>query len=113
MNVKYDAMWVGTKNAGTSELAPTEGDVTRRGLILQGERVFEAGNGATSPSAAVGLRRDGGDAETGTGVEIGGGSATPQTRSPSNGRYGRWCVNPRYGRWCVNPRSVTADPRQV
>ena len=74
LNVKSDAMWVGTKSADTDELAPTEGDVTRLRLILQGERVFEAGNGATfTPSAEIGLRHDGGDAETGTGVEIGGG----------------------------------------
>ncbi len=74
MNVKSDAMWVGTKSADTSELAPTRGDVTRLRLILQGERVFEASNGATfTPSAEIGLRHDGGDAETGTGVEIGAG----------------------------------------
>ena len=74
MNVKSDAMWVGTKSADTSELAPTEGDVTRLRLILQGERTFEAGNGATfTPSAEVGLRHDGGDAETGTGLEVGAG----------------------------------------
>ena len=74
MNVKSDAMWVGTKSADTSELAPTRGDVTRLRLILEGERVFEAGNGATfTPSAEIGLRHDGGDAETGSGVEVGGG----------------------------------------
>ena len=74
MNVKSDAMWVGTKSADTSDLAPTEGDVLRLRLILQGERTFEGGNGATfTPSAEVGLRHDGGDAETGTGVEVGAG----------------------------------------
>ena len=74
VNVKSDAMWVGTKSEDTSELAPTEGDVTRMRFILQGERAFEAGNGATfTPSAEVGLRHDGGDAETGTGVEVGAG----------------------------------------
>ena len=74
MNVKSDAMWVGTKSSDTDELAPTEGNVTRFRVILQGERVFEAGNGARfTPSAEVGLRHDGGDAETGTGVEIGAG----------------------------------------
>ena len=74
MNVKSDAMWVGTKSSDTDELAPTEGDVTRLRLILQGERVFEADNGATfTPSAEIGLRHDGGDAETGTGIEIGAG----------------------------------------
>ena len=67
-------MWVGTKSEDTSELAPTEGDVTRLRVILQGERVFEAGNGARfTPNAEVGLRHDGGDAETGTGIEIGAG----------------------------------------
>ena len=74
MNVKSDAMWVGTKSADTSDLAPTEGDVTRLRLILQGERTFEGGNGATfTPSAELGLRHDGGDAETGTGIEVGAG----------------------------------------
>ena len=74
MNVKSDAMWVGTKSADTSEFAPTEGDATRLRLILQGERVFEGDNGATfTPSAEIGLRHDGGDAETGTGIEIGAG----------------------------------------
>ena len=74
MNVKTDAMWVGTKNDDTDELAPTKGDVTRLRLTLQGERVFEAGKGATfTPSAEIGLRHDGGDAETGTGIEVGAG----------------------------------------
>ena len=36
LNVKSDAMWVGTKSEDTDELAPTEGDVTRLRLILQG-----------------------------------------------------------------------------
>ena len=74
MNVKSDAMWVGTKSERTNEMVATEGDVTRLRLIVQGERVFVADNGATfTPSAEVGLRHDGGDAETGSGVEVGGG----------------------------------------
>ena len=74
LNVKSDAMWVGTKSARSKDMIATEGDVTRLRLILQGERAFVAGNGATfTPSAEVGLRHDGGDAETGSGVEIGGG----------------------------------------
>ena len=56
MNVKSDAMWVGTKSEDTDELAPTEGDVTRIRLILEGNRAFELGNGATfTPSAELGL----------------------------------------------------------
>ena len=74
LNVKSDAMWVGTKSAPSADMVGTEGDVTRLRLIVQGERVFVAGNGATfTPSAEVGLRHDGGDAETGSGVEVGGG----------------------------------------
>ena len=74
LDVKTDAMWVGTKSERTNDMVATEGDVTRVRLILQGERRFEGGNGATfTPSAEVGLRHDGGDAETGTGVEVGAG----------------------------------------
>ena len=58
--------------------APRHADrhlVTRLRLTLQGEHVFEAGNGATfTPSAEVGVRHDGGDAETGTGLEVGAGA---------------------------------------
>ena len=74
LDVKTEAMWVGTKSADTGELAPTEGDVTRLRFIVEGERAFDMGGGATfTPSAKVGLRHDGGDAETGTGVEVGAG----------------------------------------
>ena len=74
LNVKSDAMWVGTKSADTIDLAPTEGDVTRLRLIVEGERAFDIGRGATfTPSAEIGLRHDGGDAETGTGIEVGAG----------------------------------------
>ena len=74
LNVKSDAMWVGTKSARSQDMVGTEGAVTRLRLIVEGERIFEGANGATfTPSAQVGLRHDGGDAETGSGVEVGGG----------------------------------------
>ena len=74
LDVKTDALWVGTKSEDTGELAPTEGDVTRLRLTLEGKRAFGVGDGATfTPSAEVGLRHDGGDAETGTGLEVGAG----------------------------------------
>ena len=74
LDVKTDALWVGTKSEDTGELAPTEGDVTRLRVTLAGERAFGVGDGATfTPSAEVGLRHDGGDAETGTGLEVGAG----------------------------------------
>ena len=74
LNVKSDAMWVGTKSERTNDMAATEGDVTRLRLIVEGERSFEVASGATfTPSAQLGVRHDGGDAETGTGVELGAG----------------------------------------
>ena len=74
LNVKSDAMWVWTKSERTSDMVATEGDVTRLRITLEGERAFAVGEGATfTPSAEVGLRHDGGDAETGTGLEVGAG----------------------------------------
>ena len=72
VNVKSDAMWVGTKSERTADMVGTQGDVTRLRLTLEGERAFDMGGGATlTPSAEVGLRHDAGDAETGTGLEVG------------------------------------------
>ena len=74
LNVKSDAMWVGTESERTHDMVATEGDVTRLRLIVEGERSFEVASGATfTPSAQLGVRHDGGDAETGTGVEVGAG----------------------------------------
>ena len=65
MNVKSDAMWVGTQSERTADMVATQGDVTRLRVILEGERAFAIGEDATfTPSAEVGLRHDGGDAET-------------------------------------------------
>ena len=55
-------------------LAATEGDTSRLRVMLAGSRAFALeGGGALTPSLEVGLRHDGGDAETGTGIEVGGG----------------------------------------
>ena len=53
--------------------AATTADASRVRLVLDGGRAFTVSETATlRPSLEVGLRHDGGDAETGTGVEIGG-----------------------------------------
>ena len=83
LNVRSDAMWVRTESDGTDELGPTDGSATRQRLVVQGERVVEgAGGGTLTPSAEVGLRNDGGDAETGSALEAAAGvrySAGPLT----------------------------------
>ena len=49
-------------------------DASRLRLVLVGGRSFDVGGGATlRPALELGLRHDGGDAETGAGVELGGG----------------------------------------
>ena len=55
-------------------LAATQSDTSRVRVMLEGSRAFALeGGGALTPSLEVGLRHDGGDAETGTGMELGGG----------------------------------------
>ena len=51
-----------------------EAEVTRLRLGLEGTwRGLEAGGGELVPRLEVGLRHDGGDAETGFGLDLGGG----------------------------------------
>ena len=51
----------------------TQADASRLRMVLEGSRAFALGEGSTlTPGLELGLRHDGGDAETGTGVEVGG-----------------------------------------
>jgi len=69
-----DAFWVETESEAVSNEGDTTGEASRVRLVLEGGRAFALGGGATlRPSLELGLRHDGGDAETGTGVELGGG----------------------------------------
>ena len=74
--LKADAFWVETESEAVSNEGATTGAASRARLILEGARAFTLGAGATlRPSLEAGLRLDGGDAETGAGVELGGGVA--------------------------------------
>ncbi len=74
--VKTDAMAVRTCSEKTRGLEAAEADVTRLRLALEGNwRGLTAGAGTLVPTAEVGLRHDGGDAETGFGLDLGGGLA--------------------------------------
>ena len=75
---KADALWVGTSidgvDSAAGRLAATEAAVTRFRTGLEGSRDYTlAGRLSLRPSVEVGLRHDGGDAETGAGMDIGGG----------------------------------------
>ena len=75
---KADALWVGTAIDGVDgpagRLKATDAAVTRFRTGLEGSRAYRlAGRLSLTPSVEVGLRRDGGDAETGAGLDVGGG----------------------------------------
>ena len=75
---KADALWVGTSTDGVDgaagRLAATEAAVTRFRTGLEGSRDYTLGGRLSlRPSVEVGLRHDGGDAETGAGMDVGAG----------------------------------------
>ena len=77
--LKADAFWVRTESDSVStpeagNLAGARAEASRVRAMLDGSRTFAlAGGGTLTPSIELGLRHDGGDAETGTGTEIGAG----------------------------------------
>ena len=76
--LKADVLWVGTGIEGVDgpegRLAPTDAAVTRYRTGLEASRGYSFARGLSlQPSLELGLRRDGGDAETGAGVDLGGG----------------------------------------
>ena len=76
--LRSDAMWVRMKSGAVSNadgnLAAAQADVSRVRLILEGSRTFAmAGERSVTPRGEIGVRHDMGDAETGTGIEVGAG----------------------------------------
>ena len=81
---KAEALWVGTGIKGVDgpegRLAATEAAVSRFRTGLEASRGYSFQRGLSlKPSLEVGLRRDGGDAETGAGVDLGGGLIVSDT----------------------------------
>ena len=75
---KADALWVGTRtdesNGPGGHLRGTSAAVNRLRTALEGSQSMELGRRmALTPSVEVGIRQDGGDAETGTGMDVGAG----------------------------------------
>ena len=77
--LKADAFWVRTESdavraSAFGGLAGARGDSSRVRAVLDGSRTFAfASDAALTPSMELGIRHDGGDAETGTGLELGAG----------------------------------------
>ena len=83
---KTDALWVGTSTDGVDgpagRLAATTAAVNRLRTGLEGRRSYTLGGRLSlRPMIEVGFRQDGGDAETGAGIDVGGGGAVADTAS--------------------------------
>ena len=75
---KADALWVGAAtgevDGSAGRLSASEAGVTRVRTALEGSRGFTVGGRVSlTPSVEIGLRQDGGDAETGAGMDVGSG----------------------------------------
>ena len=74
--VTSDALWARTSSEKTGDLAASDSDVTRLRLGLEGSyRLALENGGSLVPKLELGARHDGGDAETGFGLKLGGGLA--------------------------------------
>ena len=78
--VRTDAMLTDTASMAVVGLSAGEGATSRIRLILEGSGSLPAFGGVLAPKVEAGLRYDGGDAETGAGLEVGGGLAYDMAR---------------------------------
>ena len=70
--IKSDLLVVSTESEQAPGLAAAEAETRRFRLALEGSREVTFPGGVLRPSLEIGLRYDGGDAETGSGIELGG-----------------------------------------
>ena len=70
-----DALWARTTSDRSEGLLAGAADISRLRLGVEGSWAFRLGGMDITPKLETGLRHDGGDAETGFGIEVGGGIA--------------------------------------
>ena len=115
--VRSDAFWVRmtsdeARTAAAGDLADIRTDASRVRLFLEAEREFEVrGEGRLTPSLEVGVRHDGGDAETGAGFEAGAGMRYAAEGIAIEGAVRRLVTHEDrgYGEWSAGG-SVRIDP---
>ena len=70
--LRADLLATSTSSDAAANLAETEAETSRIRLLLEGSRALKFGaEGVLTPSVELGLRYDGGDAERGSGLEVG------------------------------------------
>ena len=70
--LRADLLVTRTTSEAAAGLAAAEAETSRIRVLLEGSREFKLEGGVLTPSLEVGLRYDGSDAETGSGLEVGG-----------------------------------------
>ena len=95
-----------TESEATKGIEGAKADVTRLRLILDASRPFALGESTLTPALEVGVRHDGGDAETGAGVELGAGLGWADPASGVSAELrGRWLAaheSSGYEEWGVS-----------
>ena len=71
--LRSDALLTNTDSEAVQGLAGAQGATSRVRLVLEGSGSLPVRGGVLRPTLEAGLRYDGGDAETGAGLEVGGG----------------------------------------
>ena len=112
--LKTDALWVRTTSAETEGMAGAGADTGRLRLALAGRRQWTLAGGAQlSPSFELAGRYDTGDAETGFGMELGGGlkfaNAVPGLAVETKARILLAHEDTGYEEWGLSG-SVALDP---
>ena len=74
LSLKGDMAFTWADIDGAADLRSTKLQASRQRMVLEGSHVQALASGASlAPSIEIGLRNDGGDGETGSGIEAGGG----------------------------------------
>ena len=110
--LKADAMWMRVSSEAAEGLPGTRADARRVRLVLDASRVVETAGGATlTPRLEAGVRRDGGDTERGTGLEVGAGLRYARSAVTVEGRVRALALHEasRYEEWGASG-SVRVDP---
>ena len=75
--LKSDAFWMHIESEKADGMERAEADASRLRVVLDASRPFDTGGGTLTQNFEFGVRHDGGDAETGTSVEMGVGIRYP------------------------------------
>ena len=110
--LKTDALWMRVSSEAAGGLPGARADARRLRLVLDASRVVETAGGATlTPRFEAGVRRDGGDTGSGTGLEVGAGLRYARSAVTVEGRVRALALHEAsgYEEWGASG-SVRVDP---